>query len=210
MVQGKWRGKGGDVEVRECEPGLKGWEDHLGAGMGSVGEWRCQMGQCHEGPDVENDSGPLRASPRQPQPVCQTWGYVTTGEQGTVVGTGDSSMRGVAEAGDEKGRRKGGEERERERRGWGGASVQGQNVRRGKFQTEPLWPGCEPWVECNPLPGGRGRTVQRDWTSTVGEMLRGEGEEAGTASEGTEGPRENELRRGTTSEAYGSRSRTSG
>ena len=50
-----WRGsdgpreKVGDVEVRECEPGLKGWEDHLGAGMGSVEEWRCQMGHVTRG-----------------------------------------------------------------------------------------------------------------------------------------------------------------
>ena len=73
MVRGKRRVKVGDVEVRECEPGLKGWEYHLGAGMGGVGEWRCQMRRCREGPDVENGSGPLRASPRQPQPVFQTW-----------------------------------------------------------------------------------------------------------------------------------------
>ena len=87
--------------------------------MGSVGEWRCQMRRCHERPDVENGSGPVRALPRQPQPVFQTWGYMTTGEQGTVVGTGDSSMRGVAEAGVEKGRRKGGEVRVWKRRGLG-------------------------------------------------------------------------------------------
>ena len=136
MVRGKWREKGGDAGVKECEPGPKGWEDHLGA-MVSVEEWRCQIGKCHEGPDVENDSGPLRASPRQPQNVCQTWGYVTTGEQGFVGETGDSSTRGVAEAGDEKGRRKGVEVRVWERRGWRGAREQGQNVRRGGFHTEP-------------------------------------------------------------------------
>ena len=66
MDRGKWRGKGGDVGVRECEPGPQGWEDHPGAGMGSVEKWTCQMGKCHEGPDVEDDSGPLRVSPRQP------------------------------------------------------------------------------------------------------------------------------------------------
>ena len=38
IVLGKWRGKGGDVGVRECEPDLLGGEDHLGVGMGSVEE----------------------------------------------------------------------------------------------------------------------------------------------------------------------------
>ena len=155
MVRGKWRGKVGDVEVGECEPGLKGWEDDLGAGTESVEEWRGQMRRCHEGPAVENGPGPLRASPRQPQPVFQTWGYVTTGEQGAVVRTGDSSMRGVEEVGVERRRRKGGEVRVWKRRGWGGARVQGQIVRRGKFHSEPLLPGRDPWVECNPCPGGR-------------------------------------------------------
>ena len=83
------------------------------------GVWR--SGRCHEVPDVENDSGPLRVSPRQPQPVCQTWGDVTTGEQGFAGGTGDSSTKREAGAGDEKGRRKGGEVRVREQEGmwWG-------------------------------------------------------------------------------------------
>ena len=41
-------------------------------------------------------------------------------------------------------------------------------------------------------------------------MLRGEGGETGTSSVGKEGPGKKESRRGTTSEAQGSRSRTSG
>ena len=80
----------------------------------------CRVGKCHEGPDVEDEYGPLRVSPKQPQPVWQAWGYVTTGEQGGMRGTGESSTRGVARASDEKGCRKGGEVRVRERRGWGG------------------------------------------------------------------------------------------
>ena len=51
----------------------------------------------------------------------------------------------------------------------------------------------------------------REWIQgTVGGMLRGEGGETGTSSVGKEGPGEKESRRGTTSEAQGSRSRTSG
>ena len=51
---------------------------------------------------------------------------MTTGKQGTVVGTGDSSMRGVAEAVVEKGRRKGCEVRVWKRRGWVGHVYKGR------------------------------------------------------------------------------------
>ena len=111
MDRGRWREKGRDVWVRGCEPAPRGWEDHVGAGMWRVEEWMCQMGRKHEGPDVEGDSGPLSVSPRQHQPVYQTWGYVTTGGQGDVGRTGDSSTREVAGARDEEGCRKGDEAR---------------------------------------------------------------------------------------------------
>ena len=78
---------------------------------------------------------------------------MTTGEQGDVGRTGDSSTRGVAGTRDEEGCRKGDEARAWERKGWCEAHGQGQIVRRSKIHTEQLEPKYGPWVGCNPLSG---------------------------------------------------------